>query len=108
MSGAPSDPAGTVPGGADCPESAAGDSSAALDRMWRSQLVWWHALFAALLALVTVLAVAAGGPTMWLQLACMAGIAELAATAVGETQRRDNMAEGVRAAVAKAASLRAA
>ncbi|GAM99483.1 chemotaxis protein CheYIII [alpha proteobacterium U9-1i] len=40
--------------------------------------------------------------------ACMAGVAELAATSVEETQRRDAMAESVRQAVAKAASLRAA
>lgn len=40
--------------------------------------------------------------------ACMAGVTELAATSVEEAQRRDAMAESVRQAVAKAASLRAA
>lgn len=40
--------------------------------------------------------------------ACMAGITELAATSVEETERRDAMAENVRQAVAKAAALRAA
>ena len=40
--------------------------------------------------------------------ACTAGITELAATAVEETERRDAMAESVRQAVAKAAALRAA
>jgi len=40
--------------------------------------------------------------------ACMAGVTELAATSVEETARRDAMAESVRQAVAKAASLRAA
>jgi CheY-like chemotaxis protein len=40
--------------------------------------------------------------------ACMAGVTELAATSVEETERRDAMAERVRQAVAKAASLRAA
>jgi hypothetical protein len=40
--------------------------------------------------------------------ACLAGVAELAATSVEETERRDAMAEGVRQAVAKAAALRAA
>lgn len=39
---------------------------------------------------------------------CVSGVADLAATSVEETQRRDAMAEGVRVAVAKAASLRAA
>jgi CheY-like chemotaxis protein len=40
--------------------------------------------------------------------ACITGVTELAATPVEETERRDAMAERVRQAVAKAASLRAA
>lgn len=40
--------------------------------------------------------------------ACSAGLAELAATSVDETERRDAIAENVRQAVAKAAALRAA
>lgn len=40
--------------------------------------------------------------------ACVAGVTELAATSMEDAERRDAMAEGVRQAVAKAASLRAA
>lgn len=40
--------------------------------------------------------------------ACVAGVTELAATSVDDTERRDALAENVRQAVAKAASLKAA
>jgi signal transduction histidine kinase len=49
-------------------------SSDELDAMWRHQLVFWHLLFAALLAIVVGLIVVARGPWLWWQLACLGGI----------------------------------
>lgn len=43
--------------------------------MWRRQLIFWHVLFGALLAVTALLVVAVGHPRMWARLACLAGIA---------------------------------
>jgi signal transduction histidine kinase len=50
-------------------------SSGQLDEMWRRQLVWWHTLFGALLGVSAVLMLVTRGPHLWLQLACLTGMA---------------------------------
>jgi signal transduction histidine kinase len=53
------------------PESSAGQ----LDEMWRRQLVWWHAMFAALIVTTVVVLVAEGSRHLGWELACVAVIA---------------------------------
>jgi signal transduction histidine kinase len=43
--------------------------------MWRRQLVWWHTLFGALLGVSAALMLVTRGPHLWLQLACLTGMA---------------------------------
>ena len=69
-----------------------GTSSHQLDEMWRRQLVWWHVLFAVLVATTVVVMLAEAKPHLGWQLGCVVGIAAAYAVwgrrGLGEQQSR--------------------